>query len=122
MVALLPRETAVGRSAEDEVEPESFMDTSEDLPVVLDPACGTATALLAVADRFGGRVRLAGQEINEDYVRTARTNLSDSANGEVYEVPRRRLVPGQPARPVPGEGRSRKCEPPFDSPQWPETE
>ena len=48
------------------------MDTSEDLPVVLDPACGPATALLAVADRFGDRVRLAGQEINQGYARTAR--------------------------------------------------
>src|SRR5450631_3565170 len=35
MAALLPRETAASRSAED--EDESFIDTPEDLPVVLDP-------------------------------------------------------------------------------------
>ncbi len=86
MAALLPRETAVGRSAEDEAEPESFMDASEDLPVVLDPACGPATALLAVADRFGDRVKLAGQEISQAYARTARFNLSGNANGAAYEV------------------------------------
>src|SRR5690349_6109343 len=42
MAALLPRETAAGRPAED--EDEDFLDAPEDLPVVLDPACGTATA------------------------------------------------------------------------------
>src|SRR6266404_9539472 len=86
MAALLPRETAAGRPTEDEAEPESFMDTSEDLPAVLDPACGSATALLAVADRFGDRVRLAGQEVNQAYARTARFNLSDNENGAAYEV------------------------------------
>src|ERR1700685_4106279 len=39
MAALLPRETAAGRPTEDEAEPEAFVDTPEDLPVVLDPAC-----------------------------------------------------------------------------------
>src|SRR5580693_6824718 len=67
MTALLPRETAVGGLAEEEAEPEAFLDS----PVVLDPACGTATALVAVAERFGDRVRLAGQEINKDDARTA---------------------------------------------------
>ena len=122
MVALLPRETAVGRSAEDEVEPESFIDTSEDLPVVLDPACGTATALLAVADRFGDRVRLAGQEINQGYARTARSNLSDSADGAVYEVlDGDSFLDNQLAQYL-GKAAAVVCEPPFDSPQWPETE
>ena len=108
MAALLPRETAAAGTAEDEGEPEAFPDAPDDLPVVLDPACGTATALLAVADRFGDRVRLAGQEINQAYARTARFNLSGNANGAAYEVARRRLVPGQPARSVPGQGRGRR--------------
>jgi len=122
MAALLPRETAAGRPAEDEAEPESFMDTSEDLPVVLDPACGTGTALLAVADRFGDRVRLAGQEVNQDYARTARFNLSDNANGAAYEVHvGDSFLDNQLARYL-GNAAAVVCEPPFDSPQWPETE
>jgi predicted DNA-binding transcriptional regulator AlpA len=120
MAALLPRETVVGGPAGDEAEPE--MDTPGDLPVVLDPACGTATALLAVADRFGGRVMLAGQEINEDYVRTARSNMGDSANGDVYEVHAGdSLLDNQLAQYL-GKAAAVICEPPFDSPQWPEAE
>ena len=122
MAALLPRETAAGRSAEDEAEPESFIDTSEDLPVVLDPACGTATALLAVADRFGDRVRLAGQEINQGYARTARSNLSGNADGAAYEVHvGDSFLDNQLAQYL-GKAAAVVCEPPFDSPQWPETE
>src|ERR1700728_1358538 len=46
MTALLPRQTAAAGTAEDEAEPGAFPDTPDDLPVVLDPACGTGTALL----------------------------------------------------------------------------
>jgi hypothetical protein len=122
MAALLPRETAAGRPTEDEAEPEAFVDTPEDLPVVLDPACGSATALLAVADRFGDRVKLAGQEVNQDYARTARFNLSDNANGAAYEVHvGDSFLDNQLARYL-GKAAAVVCEPPFESPQWPETE
>ncbi len=122
MAAFLPRETAVGRSAEDDAEPESFMDTSEDLPVVLDPACGSAIALMAVADRFGDRVKLAGQEINQAYARTARFNLGDNANGAAYEVHvGDSFLDNQLAQYL-GKAAAVVCEAPFDSPQWPETE
>jgi hypothetical protein len=47
MVAPLPRETATAGTEPDGV------------PAVLDPACAGGAALLAVADRFGDRVRLA---------------------------------------------------------------
>src|SRR5487761_864139 len=67
MVALLPRETVPGRTGSDDYWAEMLLDVPDDLPVVLDPACATGTALLAVADRFGDRVRLAGQEIRQDY-------------------------------------------------------
>ena len=122
MAALLPRETAAGRSAEDEAEPEDFLDAPEDLPVVLDPACGTATALLAVADRFGDRVKLAGQEISQDYARTARFNLSGNANGAAYEVYAGDSFLDNQLAPYLGKAAAVVCEPPFDSPQWPETE
>ena len=118
MAALLPRETAVGRSAED----EDFLDAPEDLPVVLDPACGTATALLAVADRFGDQVRLAGQEMNHDNAQTARFNLSGNANGVAYEVHvGDSFLDNQLARYL-GKAAAVVCEPPFGSPQWPEAE
>jgi hypothetical protein len=122
MAALLPRETGAGRPTEDEAEPEAFVDTAEDLPVVLDPACGSATALLAVADRFGDQVKLVGQEINQAYARAARFNLSDNANGAAYEVHvGDSFLDNQLARYL-GQAAAVVCEPPFDSPQWPETE
>jgi len=122
MAALLPRETASGRPAEDEAEPEAFLDAPEDLPVVLDPACAAGTALLAVADRFGDRVRLAGQEINQDYARTARFNLSDNSNGATYEIHvGDSLLDDQLAEYL-GKAAAVVCEPPSGSPQWPEAE
>jgi SAM-dependent methyltransferase/predicted DNA-binding transcriptional regulator AlpA len=119
MAALLPRETAVGGSDD---EDESFMDMPEELPVVLDPACGTGTVLLAVADRFGDRVRLAGQEISQRYARTARSNLSGNAGGTVYEVHVGDSFLDNQLGQYLGKAAAVVCEPPFDSPQWPETE
>jgi hypothetical protein len=122
MAALLPRETAAGLPVDDEAEPEALLDASDDLPVVLDPACGSGTALLAVADRFGDRVRLAGQEIGQEYARTARSTLSDNANGPAYEVHvGDSLLDNQLAQYL-GKAAAVVCEPPFDSPQWPEAE
>ena len=68
MAALLPRETASGGDA-----PTT---TGRRRPgrlcrSVLDPACGDGTALLAVADRFGDRVRLAGQELDPGLAKAA---------------------------------------------------
>lgn len=122
MAALLPRETAVGVLGEDEADPETFLDAATDLPVVLDPACGTGTALLAVADRFGGRVRLAGQEISPEYVRAARSSMGDSVNAEVYEVYVGDSLLDNQLAPYLRKAAAAVCEPPFDSPQWPETE
>ena len=122
MAALLPRETVAGGPATDEAEVEAFLGAPEDLPVVVDPACGTGTALLAVADRFGGRVRLAGQEISQADVQTARSNLGDSSNAEVYEVyADDSLLNNQLAQYL-GKAAAVVCEPPFDTPQWPEAE
>jgi len=123
MAALLPRETAAGRAANDENDagPDVFVEPA-DLSVVLDPACGTATALLAVADRFGDRVRLVGQEINKSYVRTARLNLSGSANGAAYEVHVGDSLLDNQLTKYLRKTAAVICEPPFGTPQWPETE
>jgi SAM-dependent methyltransferase/predicted DNA-binding transcriptional regulator AlpA len=122
IAALLPRQTAAAGTAEDEAEPEAFPDTPDDLPVVLDPACGTGTALLAVADRFGDRVRLAGQEINEACVRTARIKLGDDTSGVAYEVHAGDSLLDDRLAQYLGRAAAVVCEPPFESPQWPETE
>ena len=122
MAALLPRETSARRANDGgDVEPAGFSDTADDLPVVLDPACGVGTTLLAVADRFGNRVRLAGQELNQDYARTARFELSDDANGAEYEIyAGDSLLSDQLAAYI-GRASAVVCEPPLDS-QWPEAE
>lgn len=104
MAALLPRDMA----------------PADDVPVVLDPACASGTALLAVAERFGERVRLAGQEIDEKLVKAAVMSLGES--GVHYEVHAGdSLLDDQLA------GYVRKasaviCEPPFDRPDWPSLE
>jgi predicted DNA-binding transcriptional regulator AlpA len=128
MASLLPRETAASTRREvqnldlDMDEPTAWLDTPDDLPVVLDPACATATALLAVADRFGDRVRLAGQEIDQGYAQTALFNLSEGANGTAYEIHGGdSLLDNQLVRYL-GRAAAVVCEPPFDSPQWPEAE
>jgi hypothetical protein len=130
MAALLPRETAIDRLDEDEDdgkdedgdEYEILLNVPGNLPVVLDPACGKATALLAVANRFGSRVRLAGQEINEDYVRAARRDLGNSSSSEVYEIFVGDSFRDNRLDQHLGKAAAVVCEPPLDSPQWPETE
>jgi SAM-dependent methyltransferase/predicted DNA-binding transcriptional regulator AlpA len=122
MAALLPRETVPGRSAGDDYCAQMLLDAPDDLPVVLDPACGTGTALLAVADRFGDRVRLAGQEISQDYARTARLRLSESPNGAAYEVHASDSLLDSQLAPYLGKAAAVVCEPPFDLPQWPEAQ
>jgi hypothetical protein len=113
MAALLPRNTATGRSGGSDID---------DVPVVLDPACGGGALLMAVADRFGDRVRLAGQELNEGFARIARFNLSGDASGAAYEVyVGDSLLDSQLAGYL-GQAAAVLCEPPFDSPQWPSAE
>lgn len=103
MAALLPREI-----------------TGADDPVVLDPACGPGTALLAVADRFGENVRLAGQEIDKECVRAAQRNLSEA--GPPYEVHAGDSLLDNQLAPYLGKAAAVVCEPPFGSPGWPEAE
>lgn len=103
MAALLPREI-----------------TEIDDPVVLDPACGTGTALLAVADRFGENIRLAGQEINTEYAQAAQRNLSEA--DAPYEVHTGDSLLDNQLTQYLGKAAAVVCEPPFDSPGWPEAE
>lgn len=122
MAALLPRETVPGRRSEDDSWAETLLGTPADLPVVLDPACGPGTALLAVADRFGDRVRLAGQEISKDYAQTARLRLSENASRAAYEIHAGDSLLDDQLASYLGSAAAVVCEPPFDRPGWPEAE
>ena len=100
----------------------ALLDDADFWPVVIDPACGDGTALLAVADRFGNRVRLAGQELDPGLARAALLRLSSDASGAIYEVhvgdSLRDDQLGRYLRQAAGV----VCEPPFDSPGWPAAE
>lgn len=116
MAALLPRETASGGAVGDD------MPDGEDLPVVIDPACGDGTALLAVADRFGDRVRLAGQEVGPGLAKAALLRLSGDANGARYEIHVGDSLLDDQLAGYAGRAAAVVCEPPFDSPAWPRTQ
>jgi len=129
MAALLPVESAEAGERGTWQAPNgldddlwALLDESDFVPVVVDPACGEGTALLAVADRFGDRVRLAGQELDPGLARTALLRLSSDVSGAVYEIHvGDSLLDDRLARYV-GQAAGVVCEPPFDVPGWPETE
>jgi len=107
MAALLPR--SIAAEAADQ----------EQLPVVIDPACGGALALMAVADRFGARVRLAGQDSNEGAVKIAAFNLSGNSHGAPYEVHAGDSFTDNQLAAYLGKAAAVVCEPPFGRPDWP---
>ena len=121
MVSHLPRSIAAARPTGDSGATSTDPDVDE-APAVLDPACGGATLLMAVADRFGDRVKIAGQEINEGFVRIARFNLSSNANGSSFEVHVGDSLTDNQLTGYLGKAAAVVCEPPFDSPQWPSVE
>jgi len=111
MVSLLPRSIA-----------EAPADDDAEAPVVVDPACFHGTLLLAVADRFGDRVRLAGQEIQESAAAVAALNLRGHAHGVPYEIHVGYSLRDDQLDTYLGSAAAVVCEPPFDLPQWPSTE
>jgi SAM-dependent methyltransferase len=113
MAALLPRSIAS--------EASEGADLAE-LPVVMDPACGGALALMAVADRFGARVRLVGQDIDERAARIAAFNLSGNSLGAPYEVHAGDSFTDNQLAGYLGKAAAVVCEPPFDRPDWPVAE
>jgi N-6 DNA Methylase len=113
MAALLPRSIASIAS-----EPADLAT----LPVVIDPACGGALALMAVADRFGARVRLAGQDSDERTARIAAFNLSGNSRGAPYEVHAGDSFTDNQLAAYLGEAAAVVCEPPSDRPDWPVAE
>jgi hypothetical protein len=110
MASLLPRTTAA--------EPDDQADQTDtaSFPVVLDPACYGATLLLAVAARFGDRVKLAGQEIDEHRAKIAAFNLSHDGPYEIHAGDS--LTDDRLAQYL-GRAAAVVCEPPWDRPEWP---
>lgn len=113
MASLLPRST---------VSAGSYGDWDAEVPVVLDPACGEATLLLAVADRFDTEVRLAGQEIHLSATEVAVRRLSQNPLGTLYEIHTGDSLLENQLDEYLGTAAAVVCEPPFDRPQWPSSE
>ena len=111
MVSLLPRSIA-----------EAPADDDAEAPVVMDPACFHGALLLAVADRFGDRVRLAGQEIQESAAAIASLNLRGHAHDVPYEIHVGDSLLDNRLGTYLGTAAAVVCEPPFDLPQWPSVE
>ncbi|MDQ2873299.1 MAG: SAM-dependent methyltransferase [Actinomycetota bacterium] len=109
MVSLLPRSTIAAQPADAEAE----------VPAVIDPACYRGTLLMAVADRFGDRVRLVGQELQEPAAAMAALNLRRSANSAPYEIHVGDSLLDDQLSTYLGGAAAVVCEPPFDLPQWP---
>jgi hypothetical protein len=142
MVALLPRSTALEAAdltdQEESDEPERTEERRAmlagdghyrggqgdgvELPVVVDPACGGALALMAAADRFGARIRLAGQDIDDGAARIAAFNLSGNSRGAPYEVHAGNSFTDNQLGAYLGKATAVVCEPPFDRPDWPVAE
>ena len=108
MASLLPRTVATADRSPDADEAE--------LPVVIDPACHQATLLMAVADRFGNRVRLAGQEIQESAADLAALNLRSSAHDVAYEIQVGDSLLDDRLAQYLGAAAAVVCEPPVDQP------
>ncbi|AZS74842.1 SAM-dependent methyltransferase [Streptomyces lydicus] len=105
--------------------PDSTSDVPSDdadLPLVLDPACAEATLLLAVAERFGSRVRIEGQEIDESAAASAAAQLRSNTQGVPYEIHYADSLLNNQLAPYVGAAAAVVCEPPFDKPQWPMAE
>lgn len=111
MVSLLPRATIARPAADD-----------AGVPAVLDPACFNATLLMAVADRFGDSVKLAGQEIQESAAEVAALNLRSNVQGVPYEIHAGDSLLDNQLDKYLGAAAAVVCEPPFDLPQWPSVE
>lgn len=104
MVALLPHDLPGG--------------TAEDPAVILDPACGAGTLLMAAADRFGDGVRLAGQDLNAGAAKIATFNLSGNVPGS-YEI---RVGDSLRDDQLPSGAAAVLCRPPAGESDWPAAE
>lgn len=89
------------------------------LPIVLDPACARGAVLAAVADRFGDRVALVGQDIDEAATSEAALLLRGRNDNVRYDVRPGDSFLDNRFEEHQGDVAAVVCEPPLDQPQWP---
>lgn len=107
--------------------PRTLPDTSglaneADAPMVLDPACFAGTLLMAVADRFGDRVKLVGQDIRETATAAAALNLRANPHDVQYDIRTGDSLLDDQLTHYVGTAAAVVCEPPLDQPKWPSAE
>lgn len=86
LASLLPGLTGDGRFAAADEADEADEAFDIELPTVVDPACGAATLLAAVADRFGDHVELFGQELHEQVAVLGRQTLREHPLSPRYAI------------------------------------
>jgi SAM-dependent methyltransferase len=91
-------------------------------PVVLDPACGAGTLLLAVADRFGDQVKLVGQEIEDEVAARAGTELRNHPHAPLHDVQEGDSLRDNRLTRYLGAAAAVACIPPRNVRQWPVAE
>lgn len=96
-------------------------DRGDSSQIVLDPACGTGTALAAVAERFGGRIRLAGQDADSVLAAAAGLALGTAAGDAQRELHAGDSLLDNRLAPYLGRAAAVVCVPPARS-GWPARE
>jgi hypothetical protein len=114
MVSLLPRSLGTSPAVDDDVAPL--------VDAVIDPACFQATLLMAAADRFGDRVKLAGQDIDESATAFASLNLRGRVDCVPYEIQTGDSLLDSRLDRYLGLAAAVVCEPPLDMSAWPSNE
>lgn len=115
MVSLLPRPTADVSPVDADTDPVD----AGDLPAIVDPACADGALLVAVADRFGDRVRLAGQEGNERAAALTASRLRGHPHDPTYEIHVGDSQRDNRLHEYLGAAAAVVCKPPSDRAEWP---
>ncbi|SBW20856.1 type II restriction-modification system DNA adenine-specific methylase [Candidatus Protofrankia californiensis] len=113
IASLLPPSTTAG------IEERPVDGLDDALPVVLDPACAAGTLLTAVADRFGDRVRLLGQEIDVPAAESAALNLRGHPLAGPGEIRAGDSLRDNRFGEFLGRASAVVCEPPANQSGWP---
>lgn len=89
---------------------------------VLDPACSEGTLLVAVADRFGDHVTLAGQDVDETSATLAAMELRNHPLAPSYDIQTGDSLLTDHLDRYRGAAAAVVCAPPLDARPWPAAE